>query len=91
MTPYLLLVSGQDRLADPAASLLFHQQAGSRDKQLVRLDRGRHNFYLERGDIRARALGATLDWIQRRIPGYQAKPRASLVNSSDSRELDSSQ
>ena len=66
-TPFLLILSDQDRIVDTAVSRKFHEEAGSVDKQMNAFLKGLHQLYVENEDIEEQAISLSLDWIQERI------------------------
>ena len=65
--PFLMMISERDRLADPKASLAFSNAACSVDKEVEYFNQGLHNFYIEKEDIRRKAISLTVEWIINRI------------------------
>jgi len=66
--PYLLIMSDEDNLTDPAAARQFHAEAASEDKQLVSLAAAGHNLFLEREqEVSRQAVSLSLDWLERRV------------------------
>lgn len=66
--PYLLIMSDEDNLVDPAAARQFHAEAASEDKQLVSLAAAGHNLFLEREqEVSRQAISLSLDWLERRV------------------------
>ena len=66
-TPFLMMISQRDRITDPEASLAFSASASSEDKEVHYFNDGLHNFFIEREDIRMKAIALTIDWIIKRI------------------------
>jgi len=65
-TPYLLLHGQEDKICSPEGSKDFHKLSASEDKTLQIVESGLHNLYLERGDIRDKAISDTMAWIESR-------------------------
>jgi len=65
-TPYLLLHGKEDKICSPEGSKDFHKLSTSDDKTLEIVESGLHNLYLEREDIRNKAISDTLEWIKKR-------------------------
>ena len=66
-TPFLMMISERDRLTDPTASLAFSIAASSEDKEVEYFNQGLHNFFIEKEDIRRKAISLTVEWIINRI------------------------
>ena len=66
-TPFLMMISERDRLTDPKASLAFFIRASSEDKEVEYFNQGLHNFFIEKEDIRRKAISLTIKWIINRI------------------------
>ena len=66
-TPFLMMISERDRLTDPKASLAFSIGASSEDKEVEYFNQGLHNFFIEKEDIRRKAIFLTIEWIIKRI------------------------
>ena len=66
-TPFLILISMRDRLTNPEASRKFFATASSQDKELHYFNGGLHNFFIEKEDIRRKAISLTIKWIINRI------------------------
>ena len=66
-TPFLMMISERDRLTDPIASLAFSIGARSEDKEVKYFNQGLHNFFIEKEDIRRKAISLTVEWIINRI------------------------
>ena len=66
-TPFLMMISERDRLTDPNASLEFCIRASTEDKRVEYFDQGLHNFFIEKEDIRRKAISLTVEWIINRI------------------------
>ena len=66
-TPFLIMISEKDRLTDPKASFKFFKSASSLDKQLLEFNSGLHNFFIEKKQIREKAIAKTLEWIYARV------------------------
>ena len=66
-TPFLMMISERDRLTDPKASLTFSIWASSEDKEVEYFNEGLHNFFIEKEDIRRKAISQTVEWIINRI------------------------
>ena len=65
-TPYLLLHGADDTICSPAGSKQFHELSASEDKTLDIVEHGLHNLYLEKEEIRKKAVTATMEWIHMR-------------------------
>ena len=66
-TPFLMMITNRDRLADPQASKTFFVTARSKDKELRYFNEGLHNLFIEKEDIRRRAISLTVEWIENRL------------------------
>ena len=66
-TPFLMMISERDRLTDPKASLEFCIRASTEDKRVEYFNQGLHNFFIEKEDIRRKAISLTVEWIINRI------------------------
>ena len=66
-TPFLMMITNRDRLADPQASKTFFMTSRSKDKELRYFNEGLHNLFIEKEDIRWRAISLTVDWIEKRL------------------------
>merc|ERR1711862_827639 len=65
-TPYLHLHGREDKICSPEGSKDFHKLSTSDDKTLDIVESGPHNLYLEREDIRNKAISDTVEWIKKR-------------------------
>jgi len=65
-TPYLLLHGVEDKICSPEGSKLFHKMATSEDKTLTMVESALHNLFLEKEEIRNKAIPTTMDWIKHR-------------------------
>ena len=66
-TPFLIMISNRDRLADPEASKTFFVTAKTKDKELRYFNEGLHNFFIEKEKIRRKSISLTVNWITKRI------------------------
>lgn len=66
-TPFLMMMTVNDKHVSPKGEREFFDQASSRDKTIVYLNGGLHHFYIERQDIRNTAINKAIKWIELRI------------------------
>jgi len=62
--PLLVLVGGDDPIADPGAARAFYSSVGSKDKRFERYEGMRHEIFNERG--RDRPIADTVAWLTTR-------------------------
>jgi alpha-beta hydrolase superfamily lysophospholipase len=63
--PLLLLVPGQDSVANPQAAIEFFDRCGSADKTILKYPEHRHELLRELG--REQIFKSIFDWIQARL------------------------
>jgi len=66
-TPFLMMMTVNDKHVSPKGEREFFDQASSTDKTIVYLNGGLHHFYIERQDIRNTAINKAIKWIELRI------------------------
>jgi len=65
--PFLALHGKEDKLCTPEGSQKLYDRAASEDKQIVFVEKGYHNLYLESEPIKSKSIQQTFDWISERI------------------------
>ena len=65
-TPFFMMVSNRDRLADPEASKTFFVTAKTEDKDFRYFNEGLHHFFIEKEETRRKSISLTVDWIKNR-------------------------
>ena len=66
-TPFLIVHGTDDRVCTPAGAVKLHAKAASKDKEMVFLEKGLHNLYIESQPIRGTTFNHTFQWIEQRI------------------------
>ena len=66
-SPFLVIHGKEDKICMPEGSQKLYDNAVSEDKQIIMVEKGYHNLYLESEPIKSKSIKQTFDWINARI------------------------